>query len=109
MREREGPAPQAREGEGVRVAITLTRPRLRLRPPSPAGAGEGSRSDLGLAAELDHPVRRDTEELGCVERQVGQEDEQAVAPAPEGEGVRPRAQLLAPDDERGFHQVEMEV
>src|SRR5437899_3233051 len=49
--------------------------------PRPAA---GKVSDFDLAAELDDPVGRDAEELGGVERQVGQEDEQPVAPAEDG-------------------------
>jgi hypothetical protein len=38
-------------------------------------------SNLDLAAELDDPIGRNAEELGRIERQIRQEDEQPVAPA----------------------------
>src|SRR5216683_3722431 len=66
------------------------------------------RSDFDLAAELDDAVCRDAEELGGVEHGVGHQDEDLLAPAGEGGALR-RDDLLAAQEERGFHQVEAEL
>src|SRR5712692_3876229 len=65
--------------------------------------------NLDLAAELDHPVGRDAEEFGGIERHLRQQDEQPVAPAPEEHAPRSRPHLLAADKERGVHQVDVEM
>src|SRR4051794_24678399 len=66
-------------------------------------------SDFDLAAEFDDAVRRDAEELGGVEREIVQQDEQPVAPAPEAGAAPLRALFLTADKERGFHQIDAEV
>ena len=50
--------------------------------------GTAPHSDLDLAAELDDAVGRDAKELGRVERVVGHQDEEPIAPAPEGRSAR---------------------
>src|SRR5204862_7642975 len=75
--------------------------------------GENGRSrgasNLDLPTKLDDPVRRDAEELGCIERQVRQKDKQPVAPAKHGGAPWSWPQFLAADEERGLHQIDMEV
>src|SRR5260221_12380663 len=68
----------------------------------------GTALDLDLAAELDDAVGRDVEELGGVEHGVRHQDEELLAPAGEGGALR-RDDLLAPQEERGLHQVEAEL
>src|SRR5258707_12801592 len=68
----------------------------------------GTALDLDLAAELDDAVGRDVEEFGGVEHGVRHQDEELLAPAGEGRALR-RDDLLAPQEERGFHQVEAEL
>src|SRR5260221_5827529 len=68
----------------------------------------GTALDLDLAAELDDAVGRDAEVLGGVEHGVRHEDEELLAPAGEGGALR-RDDLLAPQEERGLHQVEAEL
>src|SRR5689334_6124156 len=66
-------------------------------------------SDLDLTAKFDNAVGRDAEELGRVECQIGQKDEQAIPPPPERGMSLGWPQLLATDKERGLHQIDSEV
>src|SRR5258708_32912397 len=68
----------------------------------------GTALDLDLAAELDDAVGRDVEEFGGVEHGVRHQDEELLAPARQGRALR-RDDLLAPQEERGLHQVEAEL
>src|ERR1051326_4167341 len=102
-----GPAHSA-----VRAAVITTAAVTRIfsRKETQNGSSvmRGDGSNLELAAQFDHAVGGDAEELGGVQHIVGHEREQPPACARE-----PRVlccdNLLASQEERGLHQVEAEL
>ncbi len=86
-------APQDLVARGQGAAVRHRHPQAQQQNPG------GKASNFDLPAELDDPVGRDAEEFGGIQRQVGQEDEQAVAPTEDGGTPRRRPQFLAADKE----------
>src|SRR5262249_47147871 len=60
-------------------------------------------SDLDLPAQFDDAVGGDAKEFGGIERIVGHQDEQLLAPTPQRRAAPAGDELLAADDERCLH------
>src|SRR5437667_7320039 len=102
-----GPAHSAVRAAAITTAA-VTRIFSRKETQNGSSVMRGDGSNLELAAQFDHAVGGDPEELGGVQHIVGHEREQPAAGTGEPR-VLCRDNLLASQEERGLHEIEAEL